>query len=143
MGRFDCVQAIINEGLILPPKSACTICPSMKPWEIVELYENEPKEFYDAIVLERNAQENLITIKGLGRDYSWWDLIVAYKYLKLVQKHKSMGNVPDRIKRLMGKVNRSKPIDYEKIYNARISAKDNVCELFTTRQDAPCGCYDG
>lgn len=142
MGRFECVQCIIDAGLPLPPKSSCTFCPSMKPWEIIELYENEPKEFYDAVEMERNAKENLQTVKGLGRDFSWWDLIVAYKYLKLVQKHKSMGNIPDRIKRLMSKVNRSKPVDYEKLSKGRQAPKDAVCDLFKQSIDMPCDCMN-
>lgn len=141
-GRFECVNLILKTGLRLPPKSACTICPSMKPWEIIELYENNPIEFFDAINLERNAEENLTVIKGLGRDYSWWDLIVAYRYLKLVQKYKSMGNVPDKIKRLMSKVNRSKPVDYEKLSKERLSPKENVCELFKQSIDMPCECMN-
>ncbi len=142
MGRFECVQTIIDEGLPLPPKSSCTFCPSMKPWEIVELYETQRKEFYDAVHMERNAAENLTTVKGLGRDFSWWDLILAYKYLQLVKKYNSMGNVPDRIKRLMSKVNKSKPIDYEKLANARITAAESVCDLFSQGIDMPCDCMN-
>lgn len=55
---------------------------------------DEPREFYDAITMERNAADNLTTIKGLGRDFSWWDLIVAYRYLGLVKRHKSAGYIP-------------------------------------------------
>ena len=142
MGRFECIQSIIDAGLPLPPKSSCTFCPSMKPWEIVELYETEPKEFYDAIQMERNAIDNLSTVKGLGRDFSWWDLILAYKYLKLVQKYNSMGYVPDRIRKLMSKVNNSRPIDYQKLSQQRISAKDAVCDLFTQGIEMPCDCMN-
>lgn len=142
IGRFECVKIILEEGLPLPPKSSCTFCPSMKPWEIIELYETEPKEFYDAITMERNAAANLTNIDGLGRHWSWWDVILAYKYLKLVKKHKSMGAIPYRIKKMMERINRSKPIDYEKLANLRISAKDNVCDLFSQNIDTPCECMD-
>lgn len=142
MGRFECVQSIIDPGLPLPPKSSCTFCPSMKPWEIIELYENERKEFYDAVEMERNAKENLITVKGLGRDFAWWDLIVAYRYLKLCKKHNYIGNVPDRIKRLMNKVNRSRPIDYEKLAKSRQTAQEIVCDLFNQGIDMPCDCMN-
>ena len=67
-------------------------------------------------------------------------LIVAYKYMKLVKKHKAMGNVPDKIKRLMMKVNRSKPIDYEKLANERTTAKESVCDLFKQSINMPCEC---
>ncbi len=142
MGRCECVKMILDEGLPLPPKSSCTFCPSMKPWEIIELYEKEPSEYYDAIQMERNAKGNLTSVKGLGRDYSWFDLIVAYKYLKLVQKHKSMGNVPDRIKRLMNKVSKSRPVDYEKLSKGRQAPKDAVCDLFKQSIDMPCDCMN-
>lgn len=139
MGRFECIKIILDAGLRLPPKSSCTFCPSMKPWEIIELYENEPKEFYDAIAMERNANERLLSVKGLGRDFSWWDLIVAYKYLKLVRKHNAMGYIPEKIKRLMLKVNRSKPIDYEKLSKER-NTKTCISTLFSQGIEMPCEC---
>ena len=140
MGRFECVKLILDEGLPLPPKSSCTDCPSMKPWEIIELYETEPKEFYDAIALERAALPHLSDIKGLGRDFSWWDLIVAYRYLKLIKRYNNAAYIPPKIKKLILKINRSKPIDYKKLAADRKNAKDIVCDLFTTRVEAPCEC---
>lgn len=141
MGRFECVKSIIDAGLPLPPKSSCTFCPSMKPWEIIELYETEAKEFYDAVYMERNAKENLSTVKGLGRDFSWWDLIVAYRYLSLVKKYNAMGAIPEKIKKLMLKVNKSKPIDYEALSKER-SAKKCVSTLFSQGIDMPCECMN-
>lgn len=143
MGRFECVQSIIDAGLPLPPKSSCTFCPSMKAWEIIELYEAHPKEFYDAITMERNAKDNLTTAKGLGRDFSWWDLIVAYRYLKLAKKHNNFNpNIPIRIMKLMKKVNKSTPIDYEKLSKER-NAKTAVCDLFKQNIEMPCECVNG
>lgn len=142
MGRFECVKTIIDSGLPLPPKSSCTFCPSMKPWEIIELYENEPKEFYDAVTMERNASENLTTVKGLGRDWSWWDLIVAYRYLAIIKRNRTVGIIiPEKIKKLMRKVNNSRPIDYEKLSKQR-NAKEAVCDLFKQNIDMPCDCMD-
>ncbi|MCZ4244961.1 phosphoadenosine phosphosulfate reductase [Pedobacter punctiformis] len=142
MGRFECIQTIIDAGLPLPPKSSCTFCPSMKPWEIIELYENNIKEFHDAITMERNAAENITTVKGLGRDFSWWDLIKAYRYLQMIKTRKSMGIIiPEKIKKLMLKVNRSRPIDYEKLAKER-NVKDAVCDLFSQNINIPCECMD-
>jgi hypothetical protein len=78
MYREDCEKAILSQGLPLPGKSSCFFCPSMKKKEIRELYQNEPELFQRAIAIEDNAQENLLTVKGLGRSYSWkkfieWD----------------------------------------------------------------------
>lgn len=140
MGRFECIKVILDSGLPLPPKSSCTFCPSMKPWEIVELYLNNRKEFYDAIRMERNA--NLTHIKGLGRDFSWWDLIVAFRYLELCKKYNSFFEAPKKIKKLMRKVNRSKPDDYEMLSKKRKSTKDFICDLFKQSIELPCECTE-
>jgi hypothetical protein len=69
--RDDCVKAIESEGLTLPGKSSCFFCPSMKKPEIRELKQNYPDLFNRAVAIEDNAKENLITVQGLGRNYSW------------------------------------------------------------------------
>lgn len=143
--RFGCIQIIIDEGLILPPKSSCTFCPSMKPYEIIELYESNRKEFYDAISMERNAEGNLLTIKGLGRDFSWWELILAYKYFKFIKRHKTANvKMPKRILKMIIKINRSvagankRPVKISK----HKTATEITCDLFRTRVDAPCDCMN-
>lgn len=142
--RFGCIQIIIDEGLVLPPKSSCTFCPSMKPFEIIELYENNPKEFYDAIRMEDNAKDNLLTIKGLGRDFSWWELILAYKYFRLVKRHNSMTPIPKRILKMVKKIDRSvketKKAKSKKTVSKTKTAKEITCNMFQTRIDAPCDC---
>lgn len=143
MGRFECVQCIVDAGLPLPPKSSCTFCPSMKPWEIIELYETDPKEFYDAVQMERNAKDNLTSVKGLGRDFSWWDLIVAYRYLKLIQRANIVGlYIPVKIQKLMNKVSNSRPIDYEKLSKERNNPTQQVCDLFKQNIEMPCDCMN-
>jgi hypothetical protein len=133
----------IYKGQIYVTKSSCTFCPSMKPWEIIELYETEPKEFYDAVEMERNAKGNLNTIKGLGRDFSWWDLIVAYRYLKFVQRANIIGlYIPLKISKLMNKVNNSRPIDYEKLSRDRNNPTQQVCDLFKQNIEMPCDCMN-
>lgn len=77
--REDCEQIIIDEGLPLPGKSSCFFCPSMKKREIKELEKNYPELFKRAIALEENAKDNLLTVKGLGRNWSWKDYIEAEK----------------------------------------------------------------
>lgn len=144
--RFGCIQIIIDEGLRLPPKSSCTFCPSMKPYEIIELYETHPKEFYDAIYMERNAEGNLLTIKGLGRDFSWWDLILAYKYFRFVKRHNSMAPIPKKILKMVKKIHRSvegtKKAKVKIIINNNKTAKEMTCDMFKTRVDAPCDCMN-
>ena len=43
----------------------------MKPDEITALREQHPDLFRRALALEDNARQNLKTVKGLGRNYSW------------------------------------------------------------------------
>ena len=69
--REDCIEAIQAEGLPLPGKSSCFFCPSMKKHEIKDLKRNHPELFERAVALEENAKNNLLTVKGLGRDWSW------------------------------------------------------------------------
>jgi hypothetical protein len=58
----------------IPMKSACFYCPSSKKSEILWLKKHHPDLFQRAIAMERNAAENLHTIKGLGRNWSWEEL---------------------------------------------------------------------
>lgn len=69
--RAECVRVIERAGLPVPGKSSCFFCPSMKKKEIQRLWEEYPEIFQRAINLERNAAENLQTVKGLGRKWSW------------------------------------------------------------------------
>jgi len=73
--REDCVRAIESEGLPLPGKSSCFFCPSMKKPEIRELKRKHQELFTRAIQIEDNAQETLVSVKGLGRNYAWKNLI--------------------------------------------------------------------
>jgi hypothetical protein len=69
----DCKKAINRAGLAEPPKSSCFFCPATKRQEIAKMALQEPDLFDRAVRIEQNAKEsgNLITVKGLGRSYSW------------------------------------------------------------------------
>jgi hypothetical protein len=69
--RDDCVKKIQEYGIPLPGKSSCFFCPSMKKREIRELNRKHPDLMQRALNIEKNAKENLQTVKGLGRNYSW------------------------------------------------------------------------
>lgn len=120
----------------------------MKPFEIINLYETEREGFYEAVYMEKNALKNgrLNEIKGLGRDYSWWDLIAAYRYIKLFKRamiKKPGMQLDPRLTRMIKKINRSKA---EKLF-PRINNNEKTCDIlndmFVQRQELPCGCYDG
>ena len=68
-GREECIKACMPLGMEIG-KSACFYCPSSKKHEILALPESLKAR---AIAMEDNAE--LHTIKGLGRDFAWKDLI--------------------------------------------------------------------
>jgi hypothetical protein len=73
--RKKCKEVIEAEGLCLPPKSSCFFCPNMKKHEVLSL-PNDLKQ--RAMDIEANASK-VAELKGLGRQYSWTDLIKADK----------------------------------------------------------------
>lgn len=77
--REKCIEVIKSEGLNLPGKSSCFFCPNMKKHEIIKLSEDNPELYKRAITIESGSSENLISVKGLGRNYSWEDMINNYK----------------------------------------------------------------
>lgn len=74
--REECLQVISDAGLKSPGKSACFFCPSSRPREIVDLYEQYPDLAGD-LAMESNAE--LRSIAGLGRNYAWSDVIRMHK----------------------------------------------------------------
>lgn len=56
MTRADCVRLIGLRGLPIPPKSACTYCPSNALSEWDDLRESDPVAFADAVAMSRNAK---------------------------------------------------------------------------------------
>lgn len=75
--RERCIREIRDAGLPLPGKSSCFFCPSMRRWEIRTLYHQYPELLKRALAIEDNARPNLRTVRGLGRDFAWRDLIRA------------------------------------------------------------------
>ena len=73
--RADCIAAIQRAGLPVPGKSSCFFCPSMKKQEILMLREQHPDLLSRALTLEANARENLVRVKGLGRNWAWADFL--------------------------------------------------------------------
>jgi hypothetical protein len=71
--RKTAKQVIESEGLCLPPKSSCFFCPNMKKGEVLAL----PDHLKERVIkIEANATK-VAELKGLGRQYSWTDLIKA------------------------------------------------------------------
>lgn len=91
--RKKCIEVIKSAGLPLPGKSACFFCPSSKAQEVKQLAKEYPDLAKRAIAMEKNAI--LTDIKGLGRDYSWADLIeFDEKQLSLIDSDWSTAEVP-------------------------------------------------
>ncbi len=77
--QVDCQAACARAGIPLPVKSACFFCPAMRKTEVIQLAEQHPDLFERAVEMERNANEagNLETVKGLGRHWTWENLVAA------------------------------------------------------------------
>lgn len=73
-GREECLKKIEGHGFWPPPKSSCFFCPEMKEQEILDLGKRHPELLERALKMERN-NEKLVQIKGLGREYSWQQII--------------------------------------------------------------------
>lgn len=81
--RDHCKQIIRTAGLPVPMKSACWFCPASKKQEIVWLQEHHPDLLARALAIERNAQDSLTSVKGLGRSFSWHDYLERLNDLPL------------------------------------------------------------
>lgn len=92
-GRDECVQAIAEEGLPQPGKSACFFCPSMRKPEVIALADTNPELFSKAIVMERRALAGgkLGVVKGLGRHWSWEELVAASEAKRALMPENTMG----------------------------------------------------
>jgi hypothetical protein len=77
LNRRGCEDLIEEAGLPSPGKSACFFCPATKKHEIKALANDHPDLMERAIQMEENAMENLKTIKGLGRSFSWKKFLEA------------------------------------------------------------------
>jgi hypothetical protein len=53
MDREACIRLILDQGLPVPPKSACFFCPAAKPFEIAALKRDDPESYALAIEMER------------------------------------------------------------------------------------------
>lgn len=73
--RNECVKRIEAAGMVVPGKSSCFYCPSHKKSEVIRLNRQHPDLFDRAVAMERNAAEKAKEVKGLGRNWSWEQLV--------------------------------------------------------------------
>ena len=76
--REKCEQVVKDAGF-RPAKSSCFFCPSMTKPEIIQLRDQYPELLARALAMEDNAKETLLTVKGLGRRFSWREFIEQLK----------------------------------------------------------------
>ncbi|MDE1905135.1 MAG: hypothetical protein KGH75_01610 [Rhodospirillales bacterium] len=70
--REICEQVIADEGLPVPVKSACWMCPASKRAEVDWLAAEHPDLACSAVEMERRAHlRGLRSTQGLGRRWSW------------------------------------------------------------------------
>jgi hypothetical protein len=74
-GREECIAAIQRAGLDVPSKSACFFCPANTKGEIRQLQTEHPDLLARALALEAATDGTRQTVEGLGRRFSWRDLI--------------------------------------------------------------------
>ena len=67
LDRDDCCDLITDEGLALPPKSACKWCPNNTLAEWEEFRVDDPDGFESAVALSRNAVVQSPDVVGLMR----------------------------------------------------------------------------
>lgn len=72
-GRDECIEAINRAGLPQPGKSSCYFCPNMHGTEVRKLNHDYPDLAKKACFMEKNA--SLTEIKGLGRSWSWTEML--------------------------------------------------------------------
>jgi len=90
--RSKCVGVNASQSFNVQ-KSACFFCPSSKAQEIKQLAKQYPELAVRAVAMEKNAV--LTDIKGLGRNYSWADLIEFNdKQVKLFDDDWSTAEIP-------------------------------------------------
>ena len=79
-GSDECRAALLRAGLPDPRKSACFFCPSTRPRQILRLRRVHPAYMDRALAMERRWLDNDGggTVKGLGRRFSWAQLLRDY-----------------------------------------------------------------
>lgn len=70
--REECEAICVQAGLPVA-KSSCFFCPSMRKPEVLALAKQNPELLARAVAMEENAE--LTTVKGLGRHWSWKNLV--------------------------------------------------------------------
>lgn len=75
--RQECLDACERIFGFVPGKSACWFCPAMRKHEVIRLADERPDLFERAVAMEHNAADNLGSVRGLGRNYSWESLVAA------------------------------------------------------------------
>lgn len=76
--RAKCVEVVKAAGFA-PAKSACFFCPSSTKIDILNLSKEYPELLERALAMEANAKDNLVTVKGLGRRFSWTEFMAKVK----------------------------------------------------------------
>lgn len=78
-GQEECEAACVRAVGYVPEKSACFYCPAMRKPEVLALAKEHPDLFQRAVEIEQNAKEQggLNVVRGLGRHWSWEQLVKA------------------------------------------------------------------
>ena len=72
MDRAACLESLRRSGVDPPVKSSCFFCPSRKKAEVLALPVQLQRR---GVAMEDRARPSLQSVAGLGRSFSWRDLI--------------------------------------------------------------------
>lgn len=84
--RKGCLAVLERLAVDPPPKSSCFFCPASRKVEIIALKDDCPDLLERALAIESNAQENLDTVKGLGRRFSWTQFVNGLLPLQMAEE---------------------------------------------------------
>lgn len=76
-GREECLEEATRIGLPVAAKSSCWCCPAMRRREILDLRDRHPDLFAAAVEMEHAAAETTTAVHGLGRAWSWEEVVRA------------------------------------------------------------------
>lgn len=89
--RSKCIEKC-KEYSFCPAKSACFYCPATKKAEVIALSKMYPDHFKRAIEIEKNSAPTDTDVKGLGRYWSWQNIVEADEaQLKMFEEAPDLG----------------------------------------------------
>ncbi len=128
--REACIAVIEKEGLPVPGKSSCFMCPAMKEWEVEELAIKEKDKLRRIVIMEARAsvrlegfmnQDQLDAINVVASGYdNEKDMVTDYEAAKLEYREaKKRWTIAKKAAKKSGQKDPRKPRKRRKVVNGR------------------------